>query len=257
MTESPSAARPLRILTVDDHPASRLLLKQQLIRLGYEVVEAENGEQALVRWSEQQVDMVITDCNMPVMDGLTLTRLLRERQQKPLIILGLTANAQPEERSRCIAAGMDDCLFKPLNLKQLEAGLQRVSPKEATTKPADPEGLGQFIRVDNLRSLTGDDNTLLFTLLNATRDENQRDMQPCLTLARQGDWAALAYHVHRLAGAADIIGATAIAQQCRSLEKACEGTTLPVESDIVPRLQALLRDITALNQAITAFTTPR
>lgn len=63
--------------------------------------------------------------------------------------------------------------------------------------------------------------------------------------------------IYIAAGAADIIGATAIAQQCRSLEKACEGTTLPVESEIVPRLQALLRDIAALNQAITAFTTPR
>ncbi|HDR2374869.1 TPA: response regulator [Enterobacter asburiae] len=74
-------ARPLRILTVDDHPASRLLLKQHLIRLGYEVVESENGDQVLERWNEQHFDMVITDSNMPVMDGLALTRLLRERQQ--------------------------------------------------------------------------------------------------------------------------------------------------------------------------------
>ncbi|WP_445335505.1 response regulator [Citrobacter koseri] len=257
MTESPSAARPLRVLTVDDHPASRLLLKQQLIRLGYEVVEAENGEQALERWNEQHFDMVITDSNMPVMDGLSLTRLLRERQQKSLIILGLTANAQPEERSRCIAAGMDDCLFKPLNLKELETGLQRTSQKEATTGSAHPESLSRFINLDNLRSLTGHDNILLFTLLNATRDENQRDMQPCLTLAHQEDWAALAYHVHRLAGAADIIGANTIAQQCRSLEKVCEGATLLVEAEILPRLQTLLADLAALNQAISAYTTAR
>lgn len=250
------AARPLRILTVDDHPASRILLKQQLLRLGYDVVVAESGEQALKCWEEQHFDMVITDCNMPGIDGLTLTQLLRERQQKTLIILGLTANAQPEERRRCIAAGMDDCLFKPLNLKQLEANLQRVS-KDTVTESPPAEGLGRFIRLDTLLSLTGHDNNLVFTLLNATRDENQRDMQPCLTLARQGDWPTLAYHLHRLAGAADIIGAKAIAQQCRRLEKLCEMATLPVEAEILPLLQAMLVDVEALNQAISAYTRAR
>jgi two-component system sensor histidine kinase EvgS len=145
---------PLRILTVDDHPANRLLLRQQLTRLGHEVVEAENGEQALECCSEQHFDLLITDCQMPVMDGLTLTRLLRERQQQPLIILGLTANAQPEERRRCIAAGMDDCLFKPLHLKQLEAGLQRLSQKDKSPVLAHPEGLARFINLDTLQSLT-------------------------------------------------------------------------------------------------------
>lgn len=257
MTQSPSAAHPLRILTVDDHPASRLLLKQQLMRLRYEVVEAENGEQALERWNEQHFDIVITDSNMPVMDGLALTRLLRERQQKTLIILGLTANAQPEERSRCIAAGMDDCLFKPLNMKQLEAGLLRTSQKEATKEHAHPDGLSRFINLANLRLLAGHDINLLFTLLNTTRDENQRDMHPCLALAHQGDWTALAYHMHRLAGAAAIIGANTIAQQCRSLEKVCEDLTLPAKSEMQPRLQTLLANLAALNQAISMFTSPR
>ncbi|RUU69004.1 response regulator, partial [Mesorhizobium sp. M7A.F.Ca.MR.362.00.0.0] len=74
---------------------------------------------ALRYWQEQTIDLVITDCSMPIMDGLALTKQLRTRQKKPLTILGLTANAQPEERVRCIAAGMDDCLFKPLRLSQL------------------------------------------------------------------------------------------------------------------------------------------
>jgi two-component system sensor histidine kinase EvgS len=156
-----------------------------LTRLGHEVVEAENGEQALECCSEQHFDLLITDCQMPVMDGLTLTRLLRERQQQPLIILGLTANAQPEERRRCIAAGMDDCFFKPLHLKQLEAGLQRLSQKDKSPVLAHPEGLARFINLDTLQSLTSHNPHLLFTLLNTTRDENQRDMQSCLPLACQ------------------------------------------------------------------------
>ncbi|BBS37343.1 hypothetical protein WP5S18E01_21900 [Enterobacter cloacae] len=248
---------PLRILTVDDHPANRLLLRQQLTRLGHEVVEAENGEQALECCSEQHFDLLITDCQMPVMDGLTLTRLLRERQQQPLIILGLTANAQPEEHRRCIAAGMDDCLFKPLHLKQLEAGLQRLSQKDKSPVLAHPEGLARFINLDTLQSLTSHNPPLLFTLLNTTRDENQRDMQSCLPLACQGKWAALAHRLHRLAGAADIIGAHTLAQQCRVLENACKTVTLPVEAEILPRLQTLLTTLAALNQAISVYTTTR
>lgn len=152
---------------------------------------------------------------------------------------------------------MDDCLFKPLNLTQLKADLQRISQKEATKEPAHVDGLFRFINLDNLRLLAGHDITLLCTLLNTTRDENQRNMPPCFRLAYQKDWAALAYHEHRLAGAADIIGANTIAQQCRSLEKACEKQTLSAKAEMLPRLQTLLANLAALHHAISTYTTPR
>lgn len=254
MAPPATMTRPLHILTVDDHPANRLLLTQQLTRLGHVVVEAENGEQALHRWGKQDFDLVITDCNMPVMDGLTLTRELRKRQQNPLLILGLTANAQPEERNRCIAAGMDDCLFKPLRLNQLETLLQQLSRQNLAEEMTEPEALSQLIDLDALLTLASNDNALLVTLLNTTRDENERDMRFCLPLALKGEWAALGQHLHRLAGTADIIGASATAQLCRELEKTCEGETPPVESEILPRLHIVLSALAVLNQSITAFT---
>jgi two-component system sensor histidine kinase EvgS len=113
-------------------------------------------------------------------------------------------------------------------------------PKDKSPVLAHPEGLARFINLDTLQSLTSHNPHLLFTLLNTTRDENQRDMQSCLPLACQGKWAALAHRLHRLAGAADIIGAHTLAQQCRVLENACKTVTLPVEAEILPRLQTLL-----------------
>lgn len=76
-------------------------------------------------------------------------------------------------------------------------------------------------------------------------------------LACQGKWAALAHRLHRLAGAADIIGAHTLAQQCRVLENACKTVMLPVEAEILPRLQTLLTTLAALNQAISVYTTTR
>ncbi|HDR2374870.1 TPA: Hpt domain-containing protein [Enterobacter asburiae] len=80
---------------------------------------------------------------------------------------------------------------------------------------------------------------------------------PCFRLAYQKDWTALAYHEHRLAGAADIIGANTIAQQGRSLEKACEKQTLSAKAEMLPRLQTLLANLAALHHAISTYTTPR
>lgn len=89
----------LSILIADDHPTNRLLLKRQLNLLGYDVDEATDGVQALHKVSMQHYDLLITDVNMPNMDGFELTRKLRE-QNSSLPIWGLTANAQANERKR-------------------------------------------------------------------------------------------------------------------------------------------------------------
>lgn len=119
--------RPLTILVVDDYPANRLLLTRQLSWLGHQVMEAEDGQQGLAKWREHEFDLVITDCNMPVLSGYELAGAIRDDERlqgmAPTVILGFTANAQHEEKIRCIEAGMDDCLFKPIRLEDLSGWL--------------------------------------------------------------------------------------------------------------------------------------
>ncbi|NBJ36919.1 transporter substrate-binding domain-containing protein [Serratia fonticola] len=248
--EDTDSMRPLQILAVDDHPANRLLLKRQLTRLGHNVIEAENGEQALQLWQVNDIDLVITDCSMPVMDGLALTRLLRQAQTNPLTIMGLTANAQPEERVRCLAAGMDDCLFKPLRLPQLEALLRKV-PRHSKPRRGAKVTLGEMVDLNALRELAQNDTKLLYGLLRATRDENLRDMQQTVALLAQQAWSDLARCLHRLAGAAQIIGAEKAEKPCRELEKYCEDE--PEASEVETRLKQALLAVTEFNQAIEAF----
>lgn len=219
MAESTGRSLTLRILTVDDHKANRLLLRHQLTCCGHQVIEAESGEQALELWRHHNFDLVITDCCMPDMDGLALTRAIRLQQRAPVMIVGLTAYARPEERARCLAAGMDDCLFKPLSLSRLDRLLAAMFSHRAGRLPTVP--LEQWVDVAALRQLTQQNPALLLALLQATCQENQRDMQQARRLLEREEWPALASCLHRLAGSAQIIGATQTEKLCVSLEQQC------------------------------------
>ena len=111
------------ILVVDDHPINRMLLSDQLGSLGYRVKTAQDGEDALSVLSRNEIDIVLTDVNMPKMDGYRLTRCLRE-QGRTFPVLGVTANALAEEKQRCLDAGMDNCLSKPVTMETLQQSLK-------------------------------------------------------------------------------------------------------------------------------------
>ncbi|MHA6309072.1 two-component system sensor histidine kinase RcsC [Hafnia paralvei] len=113
----------VHILIVDDHPINRRLLADQLISLGYHSVStASDGLDALGALAKQHADIVLTDVNMPNMDGYQLTARLRQ-QGRTAPIIGVTANALAEERERCIQVGMDSCLSKPVTIEELQASL--------------------------------------------------------------------------------------------------------------------------------------
>lgn len=243
-------ARQLNILAVDDHPANRMLMKRQLIRLGHQVTEAKDGQQALTLWRNNIFDLVITDCNMPVMDGLELARRLRQEQKSSLIILGLTANAQPEERERCLAVGMDDCLFKPLRLPQLDHILNRISRQKRVSK-TQILSLGSLVDLQALRVLTQNDEELLHALLIATRDENTHDIQRLQVFLEDKSWGKLSHCFHRLAGAAQIIGANKVETLCRYLEQYCANE--PKEDEVTKGFEQVVAIIAELNIAIDAF----
>ena len=114
---------------------------------------------------------MITDCNMPIMNGYELSRSIREYEQReqlvPCVVLGFTANAQPEERQRCVQAGMDDCLFKPISLTVLERQLAHIVPK----------AVHQRLDLQCLEALTGGDPHLSRRLLEELLSSSHQDRQ--------------------------------------------------------------------------------
>ncbi|MFZ4214126.1 response regulator, partial [Pantoea endophytica] len=164
-------ARAVSILIADDHPANRLLLSRQLTILGHNVAEAENGKIALEKWKSAHFDLIITDCNMPVMDGLSLSKSIRAATSDPIVILGLTANAQLSEKERCIGAGMNDCLFRPLELNRLSDTLNFYF-HETENK----SNLTDWIDFDVMRDFLPEDNTVFTDFLGKVFEEGEKDL---------------------------------------------------------------------------------
>ncbi|MNV71821.1 Sensor histidine kinase RcsC [compost metagenome] len=115
----------LRLLVTEDNPISQLILREQLEHLGCAVVLAGNGEEALNLPDLMRFDAVLTDLNMPRLDGYEFTRRLRQRGYAGPI-LGITANAFPDEQRRGMQAGMTCLLVKPLALDALRQTLQSI-----------------------------------------------------------------------------------------------------------------------------------
>lgn len=127
--ETAPLAHRARILLVEDNPVNQLVAKGMLGKLGCEVIVAAHGGEALKLLEDQSFDMVLMDCNMPVMDGYEASRQIRRSGRWPdLPIVALTANAMSEERERCRAAGMNDYLAKPFRREELKALLDLWAP---------------------------------------------------------------------------------------------------------------------------------
>jgi len=231
-------ARALTILVVDDYPANRLLLSRQLSYLGHSVLLAEDGALGLEQWREHEFDLVITDCNMPVLSGYELAGAIRDEERRqgrpPQLILGFTANAQAAEKVRCREAGMDDCLFKPIRLSDLQVWLAAhfPGPPTASVAPAaefDLSGLNRYVNASDRR--------LIDQLLRDLTQANHDDRLNLLALHASGDQPGMSELAHRIKGGAMMVRAMALVTCCEQLERACREGSASLIGDAVEQLQ--------------------
>ncbi len=253
LTAPESSSGPLNILVVDDYPANLLLLERQLQTLGHHVTLAENGEIALARWQDARFDLVITDCSMPVMDGHELTRRIRslevERGLPAGRILGVTANAQAEERTRCLASGMDECLFKPIGLRTLKTHLPQVHPQQPSPAPCH-----SGFDLAELRHLTQDDEQLTRHLLEQLSISVGEDLAALRALATDAPDDAVRALAHRIKGGAKMIRVRTVVKDCEAIEHAhAQGLpTAEQRAQLQVSLQALLDEMRDALNAIAA-----
>ena len=228
------AAHRLNVLVVDDHPANRLLMCQQLGYLGHRFTTEHDGAAGFKTWKEGTFDLVIADCNMPVMNGYDLTRAIRQyeqaSQQRPCTVLGFTANAQPEERQRCAMAGMDDCLFKPISLTLLSQHLAALVPLDTGN---------EAFNLESLNALSGGDNERKQRLLEELLRSNGQDLKALMHLPANGDLKPFADIAHRIKGAARIVGAAHLIKHCEILEHASPSNLIQARNDVQAAMQAL------------------
>lgn len=155
---------------------------------------------------------------------------------------------------------MDDCLFKPLQLQQLQAMLadaaQRLHPQQAEAETERGVALEALVNYEGLRALAQQDDQLMRELLSATLGSNLTDLQAARECLEQEEWQELAKCIHRISGAAQIVGAQQAAQCCINLERLCQQTP-PEPMAIRLGWQATLLCVEELNQAIDGWLAAR
>ncbi len=114
-----------KILVAEDNPTNQTLILSQLEALGYTAELAENGQEALNMMVNTSYQLLLTDCNMPLVDGYKLAQTIRERGNQSLPIIALTADAFPEKKAACLKAGMNDQITKPVDLQTLKDTLEK------------------------------------------------------------------------------------------------------------------------------------
>lgn len=210
--------RRLRVMIVDDHPTNRLLVSQQLAYLGHDATAAESGSEALALFANTPFEVMITDFNMPGMSGFELTRQYRalelSRGTHRCLILGLTADARQEQVSEGLTAGMDDCLFKPVGLEELERCLCRHMQHEGQR---EIEHCMQEIK-QSLGPLTGNQFALMQPLLSEFVRASDDDLLGLQQAADDAELARFLDYVHRLKGGARIMGAMTLVSVCGEIE---------------------------------------
>ncbi len=130
-----------RVMLVEDNEINQLVARGMLDKLGYQVKVVDSGEHALELLQRERFDLVLMDCMMPGLDGFEVTRRMREREDNDqrIPVIAITANTAEDVQSRCMAAGMDDFLAKPIHLDNLETLLHHWLPADTSTENEEDE----------------------------------------------------------------------------------------------------------------------
>lgn len=249
-------AKPLRILVAEDNQTNRQIIQQMLTRLGHTVEVVINGFEALKVLEQRPFDIFFVDVQMPEMDGLETTRVIRRRVARVLNpqmrIVAVTAFTHPETRIKCKESGMDDFLPKPISMETLRSIIQRVchpttaeEPSRSGDAPAGNTGGSTiFDRNGFLARLNGNEEALIEILqvFMKSAPEKIRALKDFLTNRAQ---EPLALQAHSLSGAAANIGAERLRRLAKDLEQAAETGDFPEAEKIV----TLISDEFALLQS--------
>jgi len=227
-----SAPTGARILVVEDNLINRTLAEALLRRQGAEVVCVTNGREALRALESDTFDLILMDVQMPEMDGLDATRRLRENGCR-VPIVGLTAHAQESDRERCLAAGMDDYLTKPVSTDLLHQKVSRwVKPRRRP--PLDLGGLEKAL---------GGDRQVVATLVGTLRADAPEQLRRIRAGVDEGDAAAVAAAAHRFRGSLSIFGAAEAVRLAEELETCGEAGDLTPAPTLVKQLSEELGHI--------------
>ncbi len=239
--ETPSSPPPVtggKVLVVEDTHINQKVVMNQLKLLGYTAACVNNGQEALDQLQQQSFDIILMDCQMPVLDGYRATQRLRswEREgDRHTVVVGLTAHAMEGDREKCLDAGMDDYLAKPVTMEKLKSVLQQwmskiqplssatastmshngnrrdpIAPSSASMADSSSSTSEIYIDWDRLHEVSGDDLEFELELLDSFMESAREYVAGAKTALAEGDMETFSRLVHQIKGASGNVGIPAM-----------------------------------------------
>jgi PAS domain S-box-containing protein len=247
----PSARKPLRILVAEDNEFNAQLIEQLVIRRGHQVTLATDGRQALALAERQPFDLLLLDIHMPEVDGLQVAQTIRAKERTSgghLPVVALTASSRKEERERCLAAGVDDFLSKPIRSDRLWEVIDWVMAAHAPA-PA-PESAPGLLDATVLLDVCGGDAGILEKLCQTFRSRLPDHLAAVRDAFRARDAAALREAAHKLSGMLAAFSSVA-GGAASSLEDLASQWQLDEAGPLVDRLETMARELTRLVEGLS------
>jgi CheY-like chemotaxis protein len=212
--EVPSGARG-RVLVAEDNPVNQIVSETLLVRRGIEVELVSDGLEAVARVDPERHDAIFMDCQMPNLDGYEATARIRATAPdgRHIPIVAMTAHAFAGDRERCLAAGMDDYLSKPLRSEDLDPVVERWLPRVAA--PATNGGMLDEARVNGLRDVSA---ALLERVVEAFVRTTPALLEELRDAVARGDEEATRKLAHKLRGSSETVGAVKLSEIARRIE---------------------------------------
>ena len=253
------------VLMVEDNDINRLILEQILLKLGCGVRHAVNGAEALAVLENEQFDLVLMDVQMPVMDGLTATRTLREiermRGLPRQLVIALTANALTGDREMCLQAGMDDYVAKPVTIASVRAAMLRWLPAQFQRPLPVPESAARasapattpMVDLDELRATLGAEaDQIIPTVIGSFLREGKANIAKLATAGPDVDREHLTRMVHDLKSSSAVLGIRDFAELCKQAELAARAGDVRLALGLAPRIVADFAEVEKVVGAVLA-----
>ncbi|HKR26731.1 MAG TPA: response regulator, partial [Acidobacteriaceae bacterium] len=254
--------RRLRILLAEDNRINQMVATRALTRMGHTVSVAENGLRALELFAAETFDLVLMDVQMPEMDGYSATGRMREIERARNAhtpILAVTAHALQGDRERCLAAGMDGYVAKPLTGKELAEAIHRFVPDEHAGTPAEPEPATQEDDVSTawdtgvaLERLDGDED-LLGEVTAIFVEQAPRQLAALQAAIAAGNAQAAGEIAHSLKGELSYFGMAEVSECARRIENLAHEDKLEAMSTEFAALQSRVEALMHLMESVAGL----
>lgn len=269
-----------KVLVVEDTHINQKVVMNQLKLLGYTAACVNNGQEALDQLQEQPFDIVLMDCQMPVLDGYRATQRLRSWESegdRHTVVVGLTAHAMEGDREKCLDAGMDDYLAKPVTMEKLKSVLEHwmskiepltsansstmshngnrpnsIVPPSASMADSPASSSEIYIDWDRLHEVSGDDLEFELELLDSFMDSAREYVAGAKAALVEGDVETFSRLVHQIKGASGNVGIPAMMTLAGQLNERVKHESMNPE--LVQEAVAGMEQLSQMLDQVTAVT---